>query len=502
MSDILFNVLIYCFLLYILCGMIACFLRVMQLFQQFGYHAKPTFRRIANENAGELLTLLVCFPFYFRLRKRSKKRLVFTHRVMRMCVTAGVIVLGAMLGVVFAPVAARALICVILALSVNYLPMIANLINIPIEKGIQRHYINDAKRIIDGLPNLITIGITGSYGKTSAKFFLTKMLQSRYNTLMTPESYNTTMGVVKTVRNELTAAHEVFICEMGAKKVGEIKEICDIVRPKWGLLTSIGPQHLETFGSIGNVIATKFELIDSLPPNGSAILNFNNPHILGHTLRDDLINLTFGTENSDVFADNISVSPSGMRFALHFPDNKTIECETRLLGAHNAENICGAAAAAWKLGVPLEAIALAVSRLEPVPHRLQLIESGADIIIDDAFNSNPAGAKSAAETLGGFDPGKYTRILITPGMIELGEKSYELNQAFGGQAAKHCDYALLIGERQTQPVNDGLIAAGFDKNRLKVFDTVTNAVDFARRINTNGKKRVILLENDLPDSYS
>jgi UDP-N-acetylmuramoyl-tripeptide--D-alanyl-D-alanine ligase len=502
MEDILFNVLIYCFLLYIFCGMIACFLRVMQLFQQFGYHAKPTIRRLANENAGELLTLLICFPYYFKLKKRSKKRLVFTHRVLRMCATAAIIVISAVIGVMFAPVAARALICVILALSVNYLPMIANLVNTPIEKGIQRHYINDAKRIINGLPNLITIGITGSYGKTSAKFFLAKMLQSRYNTLMTPESYNTTMGVVKTVRNELTAAHEVFICEMGAKKVGEIKEICDIVQPKAGLLTSIGPQHLETFGSIGNVIATKFELIDSLPPNGTAFLNFSNSHILGHSLRDDITNVTFGTENSDVHAENISVSPNGMRFTLHFPESRQIECETRLLGAHNAENICGAAAAAWKLGVPIEAIALAVSRLEPVPHRLQLIESGADIIIDDAFNSNPAGAKSAAETLGGFDPGKYVRVLITPGMIELGKKSYELNRAFGAQAAEHCDYVLLVGERQTAAVNDGLINAGFDKNRLKIFDTVINAVDFARRINTTGKKRVILLENDLPDNYS
>jgi UDP-N-acetylmuramoyl-tripeptide--D-alanyl-D-alanine ligase len=502
MSDILFDIVIYGFLLYILCGMVACFLRVMQLFQQFGYHAMPTLRRIANENAGELLKLLICFPLYFRLRKNSKKKLVFTHRVMRMCATAAVITVGVMIGVLFAPVAARALICVILALSVNYLPMIANLINTPIEKGIQRHYINDAKRIIASLPNLITVGITGSYGKTSAKFFLAKMLQSRYNTLMTPESYNTTMGVVKTVRTGLTAAHEIFVCEMGAKKLGEIKEICDIVQPKFGLLTSIGPQHLETFGSIENVTATKFELIDSLPAGGTAILNFSNPHILGHTLRDDITNVTFGTENSDVFAENIQVSPRGMRFTLHFPDNKAIECETRLLGAHNAENICGAAAVAWKLDVPLEAIALAISRLEPVPHRLQLIESGADIIIDDAFNSNPAGAKSAVETLGGFDPGQFTRILVTPGMIELGAKSYELNKTFGGQAAAHCDYVLLVGERQTQPIHDGLIDAGFDKNRLKVFESVTNAVDYARGINTNGKKRVILLENDLPDTYT
>ena len=117
-------------------------------------------------------------------------------------------------------------------------------------------------------PNLAVIGVTGSYGKTSVKFYLNTLLKAKYNVLMTPESYNTPMGVVKTVRGSLRATHEIFICEMGAKYVGDIKELCDIVHPKHGIITSIGPQHLESFKSLQNVINTKFELADALPKDG------------------------------------------------------------------------------------------------------------------------------------------------------------------------------------------------------------------------------------------
>ena len=132
--------------------------------------------------------------------------------------------------------------------------MIANTINYPIEALARLWYINDAKKILKSCPNLIVIGVTGSYGKTSVKNFLAKTLSSKYEVLVTPQNYNTTMGVVKTIRNHLKSTHQVFVCEMGATKPNDIKEICDIVHPKYGVITSIGPQHLESFKSIENVI--------------------------------------------------------------------------------------------------------------------------------------------------------------------------------------------------------------------------------------------------------
>ena len=139
-----------------------------------------------------------------------------------------------------------------------FLVLAANFLNKPIEKAINRWFINDAKRILKSCPDLTVIGVTGSYGKTSVKFILKTLLEARFNVLATPESYNTPMGVVITVRNHLRATHEVFVCEMGARHVGDIKEICDIVHPNHGIITSVGPQHLETFFTLDNVKKTKF----------------------------------------------------------------------------------------------------------------------------------------------------------------------------------------------------------------------------------------------------
>ncbi len=143
--------------------------------------------------------------------------------------------------------------------------MLADRMNAPMEKAINKKYIGEAKKIIEGMPELKVIGITGSYGKTSVKFYVEKLLSVKYNVLATPENYNTTLGVVRAIRERLLPTHEVFVCEMGARNVGDISEICELVRPSIGVVTSIGPQHLESFKTIENVVKTKFELIDSLP---------------------------------------------------------------------------------------------------------------------------------------------------------------------------------------------------------------------------------------------
>ena len=130
--------------------------------------------------------------------------------------------------------------------------------------------------MLQSCSNITVIGITGSYGKTSVKFYLNKLLSAKYNVLMTPESFNTPLGVVKTIRTSLKATHEIFICEMGAKNINDIKEICDIVHPKHGVITSIGPQHLESFKTVENVVKTKFELADAIDKNGMVFLNYEN----------------------------------------------------------------------------------------------------------------------------------------------------------------------------------------------------------------------------------
>ena len=164
------------------------------------------------------------------------------------------------------------LIGVVLAL-MPCLPVVCNFLNSPMEKAVNQHFVNDALSRLRQMPDMKIIGITGSYGKTSVKFYLKTLLEARYSVLMTPESFNTPMGVVRTIREHLRPDHEIFLCEMGARHVGDIKEICDMVHPDWGVITSIGPQHLETFFTMENIVHTKFELADALPDHGTLFLN-------------------------------------------------------------------------------------------------------------------------------------------------------------------------------------------------------------------------------------
>lgn len=455
------------------------------------------------------LTLILIIVIYKALiRINNKKKLVFTTRVRRMVTTILVLTVIALgLAIFLVGLDGIAGIMMFLVGSQIFLGMVANIINKPIEKYVKNYYINDAKRIVSSNPDLIIIGVTGSYGKTSVKFYLQTLLQEHFNVLVTPESYNTPMGIVKTIRSSLRPTHQIFVCEMGARYVGEIKEICDIVHPDHGLITSIGPQHLETFGGIENVIKTKFELADAVPDGGMIFLNGDNAYIREKSAeykdRDRVY--YFSDEDGDVIGDgiggyhakDISVSRFGTEFTAFSPSGESERYNMKLIGGHNVINVMGAIAVANRLGVFLKDLKIAIRKLKPVPHRMEIKDYGNVTIIDDAFNSNPVGSKAAVETLALFDG---IRVLVTPGMIELGEEEYEYNYKFGTYAAKCCDYILLVGEKQTVPIKEGVLSTGFPENKCRVFAKVEEAIAHAYAIKGEGHK-YILLENDLPDNY-
>ena len=516
---------LFIFFAALLVNFVLNYIRYMHMFQLGSYHASEQFKWIGG-NIGEIvkrhlcalmmLVLLIIFGFYsyygllssaavliffslFSLPERAKKKLVFTPRVIRMCVTstllyACVVVCTFILGYYFPLI--PVIVYPFVQILAIFMPMLANLVNKPIEALINKHYIDDAKRIINELPCLTVIGITGSYGKTSTKFYLNKLLSAKYNVLMTPESYNTTMGVVKTVRGSLNATHEIFICEMGAKGVGEIKEICDIVKPKHSMITSIGAQHLETFKSIDNIIKTKFEIADCID-HGMVFLNFDNDYIRNRKIDKNVVSYGFSAE-FEYYADNIAVTSKGTSFTVHHGSEESTEFSTKLIGEHNVQNIVGAIAVANKLGISLNELKTPVRRLEAVPHRMQIIDRGSSVIIDDAFNSNPAGAKAALDTLALMDGYK---ILISPGMVELGEQEYELNKVFGKQAAYACDFVIAVGEKQAVPIVDGLKEADYPEEKTYVAHNLNDALAKADTLKTGGLKKIILLENDLPDNY-
>ena len=426
------------------------------------------------------------------LPQKAKKPLVFTARVKRLC--AAFLLLGTIpvLFGFFAP-DAHAFGALLMSFFLVFSPWLllgADRLNKPMEKAVDRHYIRDAQRILAEDPGLTVIGVTGSYGKTSVKFFLEKLLSVQYNVLVTPLNYNTTLGVVRTVRENLRPTHEIFVCEMGARNVGDIKEICDLVHPKMGVITAIGPQHLESFKSIANVVKTKFELADSLPADGVFFGNMDDEEIRNRKVSVPTVG--YGLTRGDYVAEDLRCDERGVRFTV-----RGVEFETRLLGKHNVQNLTGAIAVANTLGIPLEKLRAPVRRLEAVEHRLQLRGSGDRLVIDDAYNSNPAGASAALETLGMFEG---LKILVTPGMVELRSKQSELNTEFGRQAAARCDRAILVGKRQAPPIQAGLLEAGFPREHVFVTDTVEEAIALADSFPAEGR-RVILLENDLPDNY-
>ncbi len=367
----------------------------------------------------------------------------------------------------------------------------------PLEEARNRRFVADAARILQDTPNLLRVGITGSYGKTSSKVLLGRVLSEGKYTLVTPDSYNTPMGITLTVRNMLKPIHQVFVAEMGARQTGDIKELCDIVQPQIGILTAIGPQHLETFKTLENVAATKFELIDSLPADGLAVLNMDDPQIAARAAGVRAACRTYGLDNPDVdyTARDIRFSPQGMEFVLVKRDGASQPMHTRMLGRHNVYNILAAAAVAEHLGLSLAAIARAVAQQPPVSHRLELKRAGGFTIIDDAFNANPAGSKAAVDVLAAMPAGR--KLIITPGMVELGPEQERLNREFAKYCAEHLDYVVIVGQKQSGPLVEGL--QNMPADRWHVAADLNEASAFMRSWVRPGD--YVLFENDLPDSY-
>jgi UDP-N-acetylmuramoyl-tripeptide--D-alanyl-D-alanine ligase len=437
--------------------------------------------------------------------KNAKKPLVMTSRVKRLFAAIALVyavICGALCALDVLALSGTLMLGLPLFLLLLFVTagiLTANLIASPMEKAVQRWYKNDARRILAGRDDLIRIGITGSYGKTSCKFILGTILAEKYDVLVPPASYNTPMGLTRVVREQLKNAHEVLIAEMGARHVGDIRELCDLIHPKYGLLTSVGPQHLETFGSVENIARTKYELIESLPADGCAFFPADSEICRELYDKTGIEKHLFAVDYApaEARAENVRCGSFGSRFDLVIGEER-IACETRLLGKHNIANIAGCACVAHRLGLSSAQIRLGIRKIQPVEHRLQLLPtSGGVSVIDDAFNANPSGVRAAMEVLSAFDGRK---IVVTPGLVELGDSEAEENRAFGQVMAGVADIVLLVGPKHTKPIYDGLVEAGFNTNAIHVFKSLNEASEMLWKLAMPGD--VVIFENDLPDNYN
>ena len=465
-------------------------------------HASWTFSQV-------LWTILTCAAYPLAgwlIRKRAfkrkeKKPFAMTGRMKRLYGALTVLLILIPTIVYFAFRYSRVgggICCVIAAWLLPLLVALAAALIWPVERLIFHLYFRDAEKKILKNDRLIRIGITGSYGKTSTKFILADILSQKYNVLATPASFNTPMGVTRIIRERLTPSHQVFIGEMGARHVGEIRELSHLVHPQIGILTAVGPQHLDTFKTIERIESTKYELIDALPQDGLGVFLHDDGIVTRLYQKTEKPKMLAGKENADAWATDVAVSPQGSHFTLHVGDWEPFEVSTPLLGRHNISNILAACCVAKYLGLNREQIKRGIRQLKPVEHRLQLLKTAGGVtVIDDAFNTNPTSSKEALAVLSSF-PGR--RVIVTPGMVELGPEEENFNEEFGCAMAGSVDVAVLVGKRHTAPIKAGLEKSGFPAEHIHTAASLDEAIAIVNGILRSGD--VVMYENDLPDHYN
>lgn len=435
-------------------------------------------------------------------KKDTKIEFKVTARVKRLMITNFILFALLMTGVYFVKDDNfKYIILFLYELFLNFVIMISIIINKPVEKLVYLSYKTKAVNKLKSMNNLKVIGITGSYGKTSSKNILSDILNVKYNALPSPRNFNTPYGLIITVNNHLDKFDDILIAEMGAYKRGEIKELCDLVKPKYGILTKIGTAHIEIFGSQENIQKGKFELIESLPSDGIGVLNGDDELQLNYDLKNDCKIIWIGIDNKDVDvrATDIKISNKGTTFNVIFKgDKKKYSFTTKLFGYNNIYNILASLALSKEFGLTIEQMRKAVLGVRSVEHRLELRHAGNITYIDDSYNSNPVGSKMALDVLSNM-PGM--KIVMTPGMVELGDKSYELNKKFGTYMKGTTDVVILVGEKITKPIHDGLKEVGYDEKNIYIVNSTKEAFSVVKKISSN-KETYCLIENDLPDIYS
>lgn len=448
-----------------------------------------------------LLNIIYIYKKY--INEDLIKPLVFTNRIKRLCVTIFILYIIPIVFIILNynqnNIHIYYLILSIYGYLIYFIVGLANKINYPVERCVYYSFRGKALKKLRLMKNLQVIGITGSYGKTSSKNILSSILNVKYNALPTHKNLNTPYGLIITINNHLDKFDDIFIAEMGAYCKGEIKELCDLVHPKYGILTKIGKAHMETFGSQEKIQEGKFELIESLPSDGLAILNKDDELQTSYNIKNnvDVVWVAIYDKTADVYAENIKYSEVGTSFDCIFKDGTDkIHLETKLLGEPNIYNILAAIALGKHLGLSNKELVNGTSMVKPVEHRLEIKQNGDITFLDDAYNSNEIGAKMALDTLKLMN-GK--KIIITPGMVELGKESYNVNKKFGCQMVDVCDEIILVKNDMTDYIKEGILEKKYNLEHLHIVDTEKEAFNLLQSLKSN--KTYVLLENDLPDIF-
>ena len=437
----------------------------------------------------------------------AKKPLVMTGRAWRILVASTLVTVVAVLvvpGLMHISwgwpfdVGSWLLLSVVCFVALPRVLVLGDVVVAPIQKAINASYLRRARgKLAEVGPTVV--GVTGSFGKTSTKFAIAGLVGPRAAVLATPSSFNTPLGVCRTINEHLTSSHRFFVVEMGAYGEGEIAELVAFVRPSIGVLTAIGPAHLERFGSLEVTARAKYEIVRDLPPDGVAVMNVDDARV--RALADTTTHVRvarYGIDPAgrpDVTARDVQTTAEGTRFTL-VAGGEEVDVSMKLLGRHALGHVLAAVAVALACGRRPAELRGPIAALTPVEHRLQIIEgTGGVTVIDDAYNSNPEGAAAALEVLDAM-PAKR-KVVVTPGIIELGPLQAEANEVFGRRAAAVADTVIVVAKTNRQALVQGATADG--GGDVITVDSLEEAQARLAQILRPGD--VVLFENDLPDQY-
>jgi UDP-N-acetylmuramoyl-tripeptide--D-alanyl-D-alanine ligase len=404
-------------------------------------------------------------------------------------------------GVTNATILKTALVGIVVAQATPFALMLSTIALSPAEKRLQQRFVGEAKQILNDV-HPFTIGITGSYGKTGAKAALGDLLnQTLGSTFWPKKSINTVMGITRTIRETMKPTHKYAVIEMGAYNIGSIKRLCDFTPPRAALVTAVGIMHLERFGSPENVYKAKSEIAQAVPADGILVCNGDSPNARRMaTEYAKKTTLLYGFDLAagqlDAFATDIAFDEKGTTFTIHWKGHR-YPGRTPLLGRPALLNALGAFTMACALGAKPAFAVACLGNLTPVDNRLVLDKTPTVSYLRDAYNSNPTGFDAALEVLRALPASR--RIVITPGMIELGDQQFEQNKILARVAATSCDLFFLVGHTNREAILAGLQEAQFPTTKTILSDTRDEA--FALLADHQKTGDLILIENDLGDLH-
>lgn len=429
-------------------------------------------------------------PIGLGLRGRSSP-LAWTRRL-RLLAGVVVVLLAGVLGIALA--VGSPLPVLVAALLAPVVVDLALALTAPFEAWVAGRYVAKAAARIRSVSPVV-VGITGSFGKTTTKGYIAHLASPALAVVATPRSFNNKSGLARSVNEGLLPGTQVFVAEMGTYRKGEIAALCSWAPPQISVITAIGPVHLERFGSEDKIFEAKSEI---LGPAATVVLNVDDPRLAALASRLEVAGAKKVVRAGSVAADR--QREDEIRVTREPGDMLVVRRGGEVLAKVERpdvapSNVACAVAVALELGVPVETACLRLATLPVAASRLTAGRSPRGFtVLDDTYNSNPAGCRLALEALARHGTGR--RVVVTPGMVELGPRQPEENRRFGQLAASVATDVVVIGRTNRAALEEGARAGA---SRLMWFASRVEAVEWARA--SLGEGDAVLYENDLPDHY-